>query len=164
MIAIVRMFSCDKACCPAINNLLKVLSKKGRTINESKFVRITSDDDTYFFAAKDTEKSFPDNLAGMALIFFQWRPEGIYAGIHSVAVSADYQGKGIGSMLDKEMIKTAKEFAGRYKEKFSIELTSNPNNPDRHKAINMYLKHGFRLVAESVDEHGTNLYRLEVTP
>lgn len=164
MIVIERMSPRDQDYVSAFNRLLAVLSKRAPTTTKEKVIKGLSDDDTYLFGAFDTERRAPDNLAGMALIFFQWRLEGAYSGIHGVAVDPVYQGRHIGDALVKRMLEAAQDYAKKNQEKFSIELTSNPNNPARHRAINLYLKYGFLLAAKAVDEHGTNLYKLNITP
>lgn len=98
------------------------------------------------------------------MIFFVDRPEGWLGQIHSVVVDKPYRGQHIGSMLLKKLLESAQLRARLEGQEIKLELTSNPNNQDRATAIKMYEKYGFKLVALAVDQDGTNLYRLVVTP
>lgn len=149
----------------AINRLLPQLSRSARPLHYSELASMTQQDDCYLFLAKDdTKVDIAESVVGMALIFFVQRPEGWLGQIHSVVVDKLYRGQHIGSMLLKVLLERAQRRAKYECREIKVELTSNPNNADRATAIKMYEKYGFKLVAQSVDAEGTNLYRLAVAP
>lgn len=94
-------------------------------------------------------------IVGMAKIYLFGRPNGVWGSIEDVVVDSNYRRRGLAKKLLQALIEDAKDFNTRY-----IELTSNPNNPDRQKAIKLYESLGFVKIAEAVGEKGTNLYRL----
>lgn len=148
----------------AINRLIAKLSKNAQPIHDGELMTMVGQGNFYLFLAKDDTKiTVSEAVAGMAVIFFVSRPEGWLGQIHSVVVDENYRGQHIGSMLMKALLEQAQRFADA-NGKIKLELTSNPNNADRATAIKMYEKYGFKLVAQSVDENGTNLYRLAVAP
>ncbi|MDP1718870.1 MAG: GNAT family N-acetyltransferase [bacterium] len=152
----------DALSCPGINSLVKDLSKNAEPITVEELERGIKQPNFHLMAVWE-DKTWPE-IFGMAVIFFVWRPEGWTGQIHSVVVGKQHRGKGIGGMLMNALLQIAGDFSRLQNKKIKVELTSNPNNPDRAAAIKMYEKYGFKLVAQSVDEHGTNLYRLVVAP
>ena len=161
MISIERLTKKDTDYISPINCLLKQLSTSIEVLDRRNFLKAVGRKDSCFFAAKDADKKRPENLAGIAMIFFVPRFEGTLAEIHTVVVDQDYRGKHIGDMLTETMVGTARLLAIKNMEKISIYLTSKPV---REAANKLYQKHGFELVAKAEGEKGTNLYKLVITP
>ncbi|TSC82713.1 MAG: hypothetical protein G01um101419_498 [Parcubacteria group bacterium Gr01-1014_19] len=148
-----------------INCLIPVLSRNAESISAGDLEYILSQSNFHLiFAMDDVWPDFTRQVVGMALIFFVQRPEGWLGQIHSVVVDKSYRGQHIGSGLLKALLAEADLMAKKLNKKIKVELTSNPNNADRATAIKMYEKYGFKMAALAVDQDGTNLYRLVVTP
>lgn len=67
----------------------------------------------------------------------------------SMAIHKDYQNKGFGSILIKEIYKTAKNKGVK-----SISISVDKRN----KAVNFYLKHGFQIYAEPGTDYTMVIY------
>ncbi len=152
----------------SINDFMPDLSKSAEPISAADLESILRQSNFHLIFAIDdsfiVDDSLVDRVVGMAVIFFTNRPEGWLGQIHSVVVDKNYRGQHIGSGLLKALLAEADLMAKRENKKIKVELTSNPNNADRATAIKMYEKYGFKLAALAVDQDGTNLYRLVVTP
>ena len=111
--------------------------------------------------ATEREKPPPQNIVGMATIFFQRNLSGWLAEIHDVVVDEAYRGKHIGERLIDMLLQKARERARTHNEKINLFLTSNP---ERVAANGLYKKKGFLLIATALGEEGTNLYEMIVTP
>lgn len=147
-----------------INCLLKELSPNAELLTKEELRKgLDSLDELMFFlfVAQDTEKKCPEDLVGMASIFFEWKCSGWLAEIHDVVVNPAYRGRHIGDLLTQKLLETVKDFAKRKGKKTTIYLTSKPS---REAANKMYQKHGFELVAKAKGKKGTNLYKLVITP
>lgn len=160
-----------------LNELLRQLSPTVRLNSEEEWEDGLKQEDATFFVAKDNEKKPPDDVVGMSYIFFRWRGEGWYAGIHTVVRDEKYKGQHIGSLLTLMMIFKARIRAQQLKRPISIELTCKPS---RETANKMYQEFGFDLVAKAIPDRdpktrkvrrdatgktvykGTNLYRMKV--
>lgn len=152
-----------------MNHLLRQLSENAKLISWEDFLAMVgSQKNFFFFAAKDNSMPYPDDMVGMAVIFFIQRPEGWLGEIHSVVVDKLYRGRGIGDLLTLKLLETAEKMARDTGKSITLYLTSNPVK--RVEANKMYLKHGFELVAEAVVDKetgkviGTNLYKKLITP
>lgn len=142
-----------------ISSLLRELSPDTEPITQRDLEEFLSTRNCFIFVALDFDKDYPDNLVGMATIFFVWRCSGWLAEIHDMVVYPEYRGRHIGDMLMKKLLEVAKTFAEEESKKITISLTSKPH---RVAANNMYLKHGFKLVAKAEGEEGTNLYKIVI--
>lgn len=109
--------------------------------------------------AIDETNPLDEKVVGMTMIFIHRKFASSVGYIEDVVVDENYQRQGIASRLIEKLLQVARHFKIP-----KIELTSNPNNPRRAGAIAMYLKMGFKLIAQSVDGTGTNLYRLVLAP
>jgi len=160
MLEIKRLFVANSSY-KAINRLLPHLSLTAPPITLEELHQGLRQSNFYLFVAEDDTKGHDENLVGMALIYFIWRPEGWTGSIHCVVVDEEYRGQHIGQILIEKLIQTAKEFAQTIQKKFKVYLTSRPS---RVVANSMYQKLGFRLVAKADDEWGTNLYKIVIMP
>lgn len=144
-----------------INHLLKELSPGAEPITRDYLTtHYLNPHSSFIYVAVDSDREYP-NLVGMATVFFIWRCSGWLAEIHDVVVDPTYRGRHIGDMLTTKLLKAINNFALRENKKITVYLTSKPH---RVAANNMYLKHGFELVAKAEGENGTNLYKLVVEP
>lgn len=109
----------------------------------------------YLFVARDSEQ--PDNYAGMATIFFQRNIARWIGEIHDVVVDGQMRGRGLGEMLTRKLMDTAREFCAERNIEMKLYLTSRPS---RVAANSLYAKLGFVLVAQSHGQWGTNLYKI----
>lgn len=160
MLEIKRLLVANSTC-KAINRLLPHLSSTALPITLDELEQGLQQPNFYLFVVEDSTKDHDENLVGMALIYFIWRPEGWIGSIHCVVVDEEYRGQHIGQMLTEKLIQTAKEFAQTTHKKFKVYLTSRPS---RITANSMYQKLGFRLVAKADGEWGTNLYKIVIMP
>jgi len=145
-----------------INKLLTQLSSNAIPIDGEDFALNIFKWNSFFYLAIDSDDAGGGpKIVGMALIFFQYRPEGWLGEIHSVVVDNAYRGQGLGKQLTQKLLDKAKEFSGCHQKKITLELTSSPK---RVAANALYLKLGFELVAAATGEHGTNLYKKVIEP
>jgi ribosomal protein S18 acetylase RimI-like enzyme len=115
--------------------------------------------------ARDTRKSYPESVVGMASIFYPHKLRSTVAEIHDVVVDPACRGEGLGERLVLGLIADAKERAAKTGNDIVISLTSKPS---RVAANQLYQKLGFERTARSWRKNntniGTNLYRMTVTP
>jgi len=140
-----------------INQLLPHLSNNHPIISTKVLLEIFNNPWCSLVLLEDVTQ---DRLAGMGLVFYQPRPEGYLAEIHSVVVHPDYRGQGLASVLVEALIKQVQYWAQQKNEPIPILLSANDQ---REKAIRLYLKHGFERISKSSRAGGTNFFRLEVT-
>lgn len=144
-----------------VNKLLTQLTDS-RPLSRKEFTSaITNLYTSWLLAAKNISRQKPDDLVGMGLIIFMWRPEGYLAEIHSLVVDEEYREQGIGGKLIEKLLEVAKERAKYLGQKIPIYLTSRPS---RRVANKLYQRHNFRLIAKARGEDGTNLYKVVISP
>jgi ribosomal protein S18 acetylase RimI-like enzyme len=110
--------------------------------------------------ARDTEKTYPENMVGMASVLYHKTLVHTDAKINDVAVDPEYRGQGIGEELVRRLIADARNYAALYREDVLLALTSRPS---RIEANSLYLKLGFTLVAHARGPNGTNYYQMRIT-
>lgn len=148
--------SCDSERRNQVRELLKELSssKSAPEITAEYFEKARQQNNVVTALAMDRSGPSP-RIVGMAMLFIHWKFSKGGGYVEDVVVNPGYRGQKLGKRLMEKLIEIAE-----YYKLPKIELTSNPNNEARAAAIEMYLKLGFKLIAKSVDEKGTNLYRL----
>jgi len=130
-------------------------------ISQDRLREIYKLNNVYRLVVFDDSKRGPFAFVGMGRIWFQPQDSGNYISeIHDIFVLDEYQGRGLGGKLVDYLIDIAKRFAKTKEASIILSLTSNPNNPKRKRAIDIYLKRGFRLVAKTNGKKGTNLYKM----
>ena len=115
----------------------------------------------YLFVAGDDSGNDAQRLLGMGSIFFQKNLGRWIAEIHDIVVDGKERGRGLGEQIVTELIREANVFATAKKVPIKLYLTSRPT---RAAANKLYLKLGFKLVAEASGEWGTNLYKMMLAP
>ena len=146
----------------AVNRLLQILSpKKPKTVDFHGLSDCFANPHFKIYTAEDGLASRPNRVVGMATLFFQRIPSGWIAEIHDVARDENYHGQGIGEKLLTAMLNDVRAHAKKYQSPVKLSLTSRPA---REPANDLYLKMGFRIVAQAVGKDGTNLYRMDIYP
>ena len=143
-----------------LNKLLQQLSPGKEPLTIEKVAEVILQPNIYFFAARNHNPP-QSKIVGLAMVFFVERLEGWLAEFHTIVVDENYRGQGIGKKLLEEQIKKVERWASFYRSEVTIYLTSNSS---RAAAIRLYEKMGFECVAQASGDHGTNLFRLVVTP
>ena len=75
------------SCFQEINNLLKELSPDAEQITEHDLRQYLKNPGCYILTALDSEREYPNNIAGMATIVFIWKSSGLVAEIHDMVVT-----------------------------------------------------------------------------
>lgn len=158
MIKIYELTSSDPKVIDAINNLLHQLSQSASDTTAEFLEEGLKQKNFFIFLAEDDKIN---EIIGMGIIFFVWRPEGWMGQIHSLVVDQKRRGHGIGRLLIKVLLKTARDFAQKTGDGIIISLTSKPI---RVEANNLYQKLGFELVSQASEPNGTNLYKILIKP
>lgn len=142
-----------------VRDLSKQLSKSkpAHLLDANEFWQFARQENAITALAFDKTDRSTAKVVGMAMMFVNRKLYSASGYIEDVVMDGAYRGRGIAKKLMARLIELA-----RQQKLGKIDLTSNPNNPDRAKAIGMYLKLGFKLIAQSVGPEGTNLYRLVV--
>lgn len=145
----------------AINNLLvqQSASRTAESLSEPELQECLENKNFHVAIAVDTTRRYPEDIIGMATIFFQRNPGKWIAEIHDVVVDQNYRGQGIGRNITSALIEKAKDFARLKVKTVSLSLTSRPS---RVVANQMYQGMGFEQIANSHGPDGTNLYRMVV--
>lgn len=138
-----------------IFNLLQQLDDKTKLKNSIQFWHCARQENIITAVALDHSDPILTKIVGMAQLFIHWKFSPDVGYVEDVVTDENYQRQGIGQRMMEKLIEVA-----RYYKLTKIDLTSNPNNPKRAGAIRMYLKLGFKLISQSVEKDGTNLYRL----
>ncbi len=140
-----------------VRDLLKQLSKSkpAPLLDANEFWQFAKQENVVMALAVDRLNCSDTKVVGMATMFIHRKLYSADGFIEDVVMDEAYRGQGIAKKLMARLIGLA-----RQQKLEKIDLTSNPNNPDRAEAIGMYLKLGFKLIAQSVGPEGTNLYRL----
>jgi len=136
-----------------MNGLLARVSPKSPPVSRTVLVGIVTE--TRVFVARDTEKTHmrgSPRIVGMALITGRRLMTGYKGYVDDVAVNELYGGRGIGRHLMEMLIAYARDMGMKH-----LELTSNPNNPERAAAIKLYESLGFK-------PHHSRLMRLRFEP
>lgn len=129
----------------ALADLLPQLSKNAKIPKSEEVKRLIEADASRFLVAVDEEA---DNaIVGMLTLIVFRIPTGMRAWIEDVVVDTRQRGKGVGELLVKGAIESAKA-AGA----ITVDLTSRPS---REAANRLYRRCGF--VARE-----TNIYRYEI--
>lgn len=118
-----------------INNLLRQLSDKARQLNEKELRRIISQSNYHVLVARIPK----GQIVAMIGLGIYETMVGKTAKIEDFVVDVRYQGNGWGKRILESCILLA-----RRKGAIFIDLTSNPQNPKRAKAIHLYQKAGFK--------------------
>lgn len=139
----------------AIQRLVPILSSKRRAVSFQSLTALREK----LFTSELIFLVLRGQIKGMGFAFFQLRPEGPLAEIHSVVLEKEAQGFGYGEELIKKLLQWIK----------SRELGVNADiilttSDARVKAKALYEKLGFQLRAKSFGPTGTNLYQLNVAP
>lgn len=150
-----------------IKRLLGFLSstESGKSLDRAQLRRVLANPLFRILIARDTRKSYPESVVGMASIFYTHKLRYTVAEIHDVVVDPACRGEGLGERLISGLIADAKERAQKIGNNIVISLTSKPS---RVAANQLYQKLGFERTARSWRKNntniGTNLYRMTVTP
>lgn len=127
---------------PAIDGLVKQLSRSAAPPTEAELNAIVDSDASRLLIARDADGT----IVGMLTLILFRIPTGVRAWIEDVVVDTAAQGRGIGQALTTAAVKLANENGAR-----TVDLTSRPS---REAANHMYQKLGFRA-------RETIVYRLE---
>lgn len=122
----------------AVNRLMKQLSDSAQDINRNKLTDILCQPNFRIIIFKDPGT---DEVIGMASLYYYkaiCAPLGI-GKVEDVVIDKRYRGKGLGDLLVKYLISLSKSLKLQI-----LELTSDPDNPERLPAIELYKKHGFK--------------------
>jgi len=141
---ILRQLELDGTTCSDMNDLLEVVSPGKPPVTQRDLLEIVKH--TTVFVAYDPEKSHPHGAAkivGMTLLSERRLMTGYKGYVDDVAVLDGYRGQHIGRRLMHMLIEHARQLGMK-----SLELTSNPNNPKRRRAIALYESLGF-VVADT---------------
>ena len=163
-IKVTRIYSSFTWCISGINKLLEQLSrsKKKRCLMPDDLVEITKNPNTYFIILEDNDMDdWTKRIAAMGLISFQPKPSGWKAEIDDIVRDKNSDVKGLGTRIMNKLLSIAQEFANEKGKVIPVSLTCGP---DRVIANKLYRKLGFKLRAQAVNQHGTNLYRLKIKP
>ena len=125
--------------------LLPQLSKTAKIPTSEKIKNLIEADTSRFLVAFDEEAN--DVIVGMLTLIVFRIPTGMRAWIEDVVVDSGQRGKGVGELLVKSAIESAKA-AGA----ITVDLTSRPS---REAANRLYRRCGFAL-------RETNIYRFEI--
>ena len=139
----------DKKDVESINRLRKQLSGSAQDISQTTLTDILCQPNFRLIIFKDPES---DEVIGMASIYYAKTTinfDGV-GRVEDVVIDERYRGHGLGDLMVRYLISTAKILRLS-----KLELTSNPNNPNRLTAIQLYLKQGFK-------KRETNCYRLDL--
>jgi len=138
-----------------INGLLIQLTVRSKKYSLKAIKKIIEQPNLYVLGVFDT---YYDQMVGMASLkvvetrmFTQDYDAGF---IGDVVVDKKYRGLGLGEKLITTLVEMAKGLKVTH-----INLTSNPNNPERASAIKLYEKLGFKKIGEL---NGSNYYRLDL--
>jgi ribosomal protein S18 acetylase RimI-like enzyme len=149
-----------------IKRLFTFLSEAppGRSLRHKQFQCALLNPLFRIFIFQDSRRVYPENVVGMASIFYVHKLGGTIAEIHDVVVDPVCRGEGIGERLVRGLIADAQRYAGEIGNDIVISLTSRPS---RVAANELYLKLGFELTARHLrknkESFGTNLYRMTIT-
>lgn len=160
-----------------INELTHQLSPNCADVTGSDFFDIVGQDEKNFtvFIVRDAIHTPEGKFIGMATVFFRQLLSGWIGEIHDVVVDDQYYRQGFGRLLTQHIFEYAKLKAKELGRPIKLSLTSKPA---REAANAMYLKAGFKLVAEAgkyikvtavgnVNEYvegATNLYTKTIQP
>jgi ribosomal protein S18 acetylase RimI-like enzyme len=150
-----------------VKQLFRFLSDtpRGRDLDRDDICRVLSNPLSRVLVARDMRKSYPENVVGMASIFYTHTLSGTIAEIHDVVVDPVCRGEGIGLRLVEGLIADVQRYANDIGTDITISLTSKPS---RVVANKLYRKLGFTLTARHLrknkESFGTNLYRKTITP
>jgi ribosomal protein S18 acetylase RimI-like enzyme len=158
----------DQKYIEALNKLLPQLSENLPPIMPDFFYDITEQKNFCVFVAEDHSREDGGKVLGTATIFFQHLLSGSVGEIHDVIVDDAFKKQGFGRLLTHHLFGVASWQAQTMNRPIKLSLTSRPVRKDANA---MYLKYGFKLVAECVklpngsyDPEGTNLYRKDINP
>ena len=129
----------------ALADLLPQLSKNAKIPKSEEIKRLIEADASRFLVAVDEEAD--DAIVGMLTLIVFRIPTGMRAWIEDVVVDTRQRGKGVGELLVKGAIESAKA-AGA----ITVDLTSRPS---REAANRLYRRCGF--IARE-----TNIYRYKI--
>ena len=133
----------------AINNLLKVLSKRAKPIDASRLIKLICQDNFRLYILELDGK-----IVGMGSFFIKRTLMENEALIEDVVIMQELEGRGLGTMMGEYLIARAKEEGAT-----AIELTSRP---EREKGNALWLKLGFKKIGTKiVNGREKNIYRLE---
>ncbi len=125
----------------SINKLRKELSKsaeKRPDVDKDTLTAILSQSNFLFIIFRYYDSN---EIIGMASIYYAKttiNPEGI-GRVEDVVIDKRYHGHGLGDLMIDRL-----KYLAKSRGLSKLELTSNPDNPDRLSAIQLYLKHGFK--------------------
>ena len=137
-----------------INRLLLQLTDNAKRFEMTELRNLIAQDNLFVYAVFDRV----GKLVGMASIKFDrtrmFTQNYFKAYIGDLVVDDGARGQGVGVQLTTVLIVKARSCGAKH-----INLTSNPNNPNRAAAIRMYEKLGFREIGQIGP---SNYYRLEL--
>lgn len=142
MITLKRVKRADKKILAVVNRLLPQLSRTAKSLSWRQFREMVTDKNNFFVGVWDGR-----NMIGMGLVVFILTPVGLRARLEDMVIDEKYRGKGLGSILTRQLISEAKKRKARW-----IEFTSRK---DRVATNNFYKKFGFK-------PRDTNVYRLSL--
>lgn len=114
-----------------INALLPVLTSKTKPMSIDSLDAIVDNECLTLFLAMNRE----NKIIGMLSLVMFPLPTGIHARIEDVVVAEEYQGKGVGKVLNQRAVWLANEEGAKY-----VDLTSHPDRG----ATEFYIKLGFK--------------------
>lgn len=146
----------------AVNRLLRVLNPAApRSVTFHTLSECYANPYFKIYSAELDDGCGIKPIVAMATLFFQRIPSGWIAEVHDVCRDENFRGQGIGGQLMAAILDDVRRHAKEHRSSVRLSLTSKPERVD---ANTLYLRVGFRLAAAAVDERGTNLYVMTITP
>ena len=138
-----------------IIQLLKQLTNQEKEFEPLEVRVIISHPDLRLYVFRDEESGRIVGMASIKIDKARMLTQNYTRGfIGDVIVDADHRGYGLGEKLMAKCIETARQIGAK-----QVNLTSNPNNPNRTAAIKLYEKLDFQKIGEL---NGSNYYQLEL--